>query len=193
MNKWWYKVGFYLLSMVFFLIIVILLGTNIPTYFGDDWEFIGLKVFLQKGVLIPLICLLFIIGSLLFCLWLYKWNKGSRLGPVTDTIYENVSGDVMSFVASYFFPLVSFNLSATWQHAVVLFMLFILIGAIYVQADIYYCNPTLMILGFKVYKVSGMSGRNKFNHTIITWDSLNDGDKIKYIPIDKRTSFAYKI
>ncbi len=171
-----------------------ILGTKIPVYFGEDWEFIGMKVFLQKGVMIPIICLLFIIASLFFCLWLYKWNKSSRLGPVTETTYENVSGDVMSFVASYFIPLVSFNLSATWQHVVVLFLLFILIGVIYVQADIYYCNPTLMVLGFRVYKVIGKHNKNRsFTQTVITWGTLSDGDIIKYIPIDKKTSFAYKI
>lgn len=194
MNRWWCKVGFYFLSMVFFLVIVMILGTDIPVYFGDDWEFIGCQVFLKKGVLIPLLCLMLIITSVLFFMWLHKWNKGSRLGPVTETKYENVSGDVMSFVASYFFPLVSFNLSATWQHAVVLFLLFILIGVIYVQANIYYCNPTLMVLGFRVYKVTGKSGKGKnFQQTVISWGALKDGEAFKYIPIDTNTSFAYKI
>lgn len=194
MNKWWCKVGFYILSMVFFLVIVMILGTKIPVYFGDDWVFLGWSTLFQKGVLIPIICSLLIIVSLFFCWWLYKWNKGSRLGPVTETKYENVSGDVMSFVASYFFPLVSFNLSATWQHAVVLFLLFVLIGAIYVQANIYYCNPTLMILGFRVYNVAGIIVKGKeFRQTIISWGSLKDGDSFKYIPIDSNTSFAYKI
>ena len=194
MNRWWCKVGFYFLSMVFFLVIVMILGTDIPVYFGDDWEFIGWQVFLKKGVLIPLLCLMLIITSVLFFMWLHKWNKGSRLGPVTETKYENVSGDVMSFVASYFFPLVSFNLSATWQHAVVLFLLFILIGVIYVQANIYYCNPTLMVLGFRVYKVTGKFGKGKnFQQTVISWGALKDGESFKYIPIDTNTSFAYKI
>ncbi len=194
MNKWCCKVGFYLLSMVFFLVIVMILGTDIPVYFGDDWEFVGWHVFLKKGLLIPLLCTLLLIVSLLFCLWLYKWNKGSRLGPVTETSFENVSGDVMSFVASYFFPLVSFNLIATWQHAVVLLILFVLIGMIYVQADIYYYNPTLMIMGFRVYKVTGKFGKGKdFQQTIISWGTLKDGDIFKYIPIDTNTSFAYKI
>lgn len=186
--------GFYLLSMVFFLIIVLILGTNIPVYFGSDWEFIGWEVFLRLGVIIPIICVLLIFFSLLFYLWLLQWNKGSKLGPVTKATYKNVSGDVMSFVASYFFPIVSFNLGATWQHAVVLAFLFVLIGAIYIKADIYYCNPTLMLLGFRVYDAEGLLNKNVgYKQVVISWGKLSDGDDIKYIPIDDKTSFAYKI
>ena len=100
----------------------------------------------------------------------------------------------MSFVASYFFPIVSFNLGATWQHAVVLAFLFVLIGAIYIKADIYYCNPTLMLLGFRVYDAEGLLNKNVgYKQVVISWGKLSDGDDIKYIPIDDKTSFAYKI
>ena len=136
MNKWWYKVGFYLLSIEFFLVIVMILGTSIPVYFGSDWVFMGWDVVFSKGVVIPVISIIFILLSVFFCLWLYKWNKGSRIGVVTDTKFENVSSNVMSFVASYFFPLVSFNLGTTWRHIVVLALLFVIIGIIYVKADI---------------------------------------------------------
>jgi hypothetical protein len=159
MNKWWYKIGFYLLSMVFFLIIVMILGTKIPFYFGDDWVFLGWKALCLKGVLIPIICSLLILVSFFFCWWLYKWNKGSRLGTVTETKYENVSGDVMSFVASYFFPLVSFNIGTTWRHVAVLGVLFVIIGLIYIKSNIYYCNPTLHIFGFRAYKTTGKVGK----------------------------------
>ena len=163
MNKWWYKVGFYLLSMVFFLVIVMILGTSIPVYFGSDWVFMGWDIVFSKGV-------------------------------VTDTKFENVSSNVMSFVASYFFPLVSFNLGTTWRHIVVLALLFVIIGIIYVKADIYYCNPTLLLLGFRTYKVHGKFCENiEFKKTIIVWGHMKDGDKFKYIPIDDNTSFAYKI
>lgn len=194
MNKWWYKTGLYLLSMVFFLIIVMILGTSIPVFFGPDWVFLGWDIVFSKGVIIPVICIILFLITSVFCFRLYKWSKGSRLGVVTDTKYENVSSDVMSFVASYFFPLVSFNLGTTWRHVAVLGLLFILIGVFYVKADIYYCNPTLLLLGFRAYKVAGRHEKpNDFNKTIIVWGRMKDGDKFKYVPIDENTCFAYKI
>lgn len=194
MKKWWYKAGFYLLSMVFFLIIVMILGTNIPVYFGPNWVFLGWETVFSKGVIIPAVCIILFFMTVVFCYRLYKWSKGSRLGVVTDTEYVNVSSDVMSFVASYFFPLVSFNIGTTWRHVAVLGLLFILIGVIYVKADIYYCNPTLLLLGFRVYKVTGKHEKpDDFNKTIIVWGRMKDGEKFKYIPIDENTCFAYKI
>lgn len=194
MNKWWYKIGFYLLSMVFFLVIVIILGTSIPIYFGCDWVFMGWSTVFSKGVIVPVICVFLIILAIFFCLWLNMWKNGSRMGPVTETEYDNISSDVMSFVASYFFPLVSFNLGTTWRHIIVLALLFIMIGIIYIKADIYYCNPTLLIFGFRTYKVKGKFGENAdFEKIIIVRGRMNNGDKFKYIPIDSNTCFAYKL
>ena len=58
------KIGFYLLSMVFFLIIVMILGTNIPYYFGDNWEFIGLERLFEKGVIVPMVCTILLLSAL---------------------------------------------------------------------------------------------------------------------------------
>lgn len=194
MNKWWCKVGLYLLSMVFFLIIVMIIGTEIPVCFGCDCEFLGWKVLLTKGVIMPIICLLLLIITLLFCIWLYQWNKGSRLGTVTETHFTNVNSKVLSFLASYFIPLVSFSLGTTWRHFAVLWLFFVLIGIIYIKSDIYYCNPTLLLLGFKMYKATGKFGTTSdFDQTIIVWGKMKDGDQFKYIPIDNKTCFAYKL
>lgn len=193
MNKWYIKVGFYLLSMFFFIVIVMILGTDIPVYLGKDWEFIGLCAFLRKGVAIPAICGILILLNIPFLMWLYKWTKGTRIGPVTEAKFQNVSSNVMSFVASYFFPLVSFNIGTTWRHVVVLTLLFIIIGIIYIKADIYYCNPTLLIFGFRTYIAEGKFGKDGFNKTIIVWGKMSDGDSFKFIPIDNNTCFAYRI
>ena len=171
-----------------------ILGTNIPVYFGDDWVFLGPKVFLEKGVAVPIVCVMLLLLCLSFVLWLYRWNKGTRLGPVTNTTFENVNSDAMSFVASYFFPLVSFSIGTTWRHIAVLGLLFVLIGVIYIKADVYYCNPTLLLAGFRVYKVQGSIGEDKeIEQTIIVWGKMKDNDRFEYIPIDDNICFAYKI
>ena len=194
MNRWWCTIGFYLTSMFFFLVIVIILGTSIPVYCGPDWEFAGWDVFLQKGVIIPIVCLSLIAVSIIFGLWISKRKEGSRLGPITGATFENVSGDVMSFVAAYFFPLVSFNLNSTWRHVVVLALLFVILGAVFVCSDLYYCNPTLILLGYRTYKATWKTKDGKeVCRVIIIRDTMNEGDRFKYIPIDNKTYFAYKI
>lgn len=193
-NNSFAKIGFYLLSMLFFVIIVIILGTKIPYYFGSDYVFLGVNVFLRKGVLVPIICGLLLIATAYFVYRLHHHNKGSRLGPISIEEIENVNSDIMTFVASYFFPLVSFNIGTTWRHIIVLFGLFVLIGVIYIKANIYYCNPTLSIMGYHVYKISGLSTNKRIIRcTIISHKKLSNGDKFKYIPIDSSTYFVYKI
>jgi len=192
-NKLFAKIGFYLLSMLFFVVIVLILGTDIPIHFGSDYEFIGWKeVFTRKGTLVPIICFFLLILTAFFVYWLHHKKSGSRLGPITISEIENVNSEVMSFVASYFIPLVSFNISTTWRHIAVLFGLFILIGFIYIKANIYFCNPTLSVLGYHVYRIKGLTtDKRSIKMTIITNRRLTTNDTFMYIPIDPTTSFAY--
>ena len=194
-NNYWAKIGFYLLSMVFFLVIVCILSCDIPVSFEEGSEFVGMKTILTtKGILVPMICgilLLYIIG---FLFWLAFFTNGTRIGPIEITEINNENSEIMSFVASYFFPLVSFNVGGSWRHIVVLFFLLILIGIIYIKSNLYYCNPTLSIFGFNVYKVKGHScSRQKFEKTVITFRRMTSSDSFKYISIDENTCFAFKI
>jgi len=193
-NKGFAKIGFYLLSMVFFLIIVMILGTDIPVYFGEDAKFVGWSNVFKMGIIIPFVCALLLLFSGGFACWLKHESKGTRLGPITINEISNVNSEIMSFVAAYFFPLVGFNYSTTWKHVVVLAGLFVLIGAIYIKGDIYYCNPTLSILGYRTYKIKGMTtNRMPFEQTVITRNKMLAGDRFKYIIIDSNTCFAYKL
>ena len=193
-NRGFAKIGFYLLSMVFFLIIVIILGTDIPVYFGKDAKFIGWSNCFKKGIVIPIVCGLLLLFAGGFACWLKHVRKGTRLGPITINEISNVNSEIMSFVAAYFFPLVGFNYSTTWKHIVVLAGLFVLIGAIYIKGDIYYCNPTLSILGYRTYKVKGMTtNKTPFEQTVITRNKMLAGDRFKYITIDSNTCFVYKL
>ena len=78
---------------------------------------------------------------------------------------------------------------------IVLGFLFILIGKIYVGADIYYYNPTLLLFGFRVYRVKGtiVGARDEIEKVVIVRGIITNGDKLKYIPIDKTTYYAIKI
>lgn len=76
------KIGFYLLSMVFFLIIVMILGTNIPYYFGDNWEFIGWERLFDKGVIVPIVCTLLLLSALFFHFWLNFFKGRTKLGKI---------------------------------------------------------------------------------------------------------------
>ena len=193
-NNYWGKIGFFLLSMFFFLIIVCILCWDVPISFEEGSSFVGFKTIMEtQGILIPMICCIIFIYIGGFLIWLRYFTKNSRIGPIEITDIKNESSEVMSFIASYFFPLVGFNVSSSWRHALVLLILFILIGVIYVKSNIYYCNPTLLAIGFHVYKIKGYNNSGKvFEKTVISFGKITSKDKFKYISIDDKTCFAYK-
>lgn len=184
MKKW----GFYLLSMTFFLIIVIILGFKMP----ESWT----DCYIQPGMCISIVCILVLFIATIFYIYLHSVkSKGTLLGPILISEAKNINFDIMSFFASYCFPLVSFSINDSWRHVIVLGFLFILIGKIYVGADIYYYNPTLLLFGFRVYRIKGtiVGVKEEIEKVVIVRGTISTGDKLKYIPIDKTTYYAIKL
>lgn len=182
MKKW----GFYLLSMAFFLIIVIILGFKTPESWTDCYS--------EPGICVSIICAFLLVCTGFFWLYLSSRRKGTLLGPITISKVESINYDIMSFFASYCFPLVSFSICDSWRHIGVLVILFVLIGIIYVTANFYYYNPTLLILGFRVYRITGtIAGAGTINKIVIVRSDISIGDQLKYIPIDNTTYYAIKL
>ena len=90
-------------------------------------------------------------------------------------------------------PLVCFELSEP-RYVIVLAIILFVIGIIYIKTDLFYANPTLAILQFRIYKVSGKFRNNEFRNDIvlITIDKLIEKDYVEYIKIDKHIYYAYK-
>lgn len=186
-----YQIGFYLLSMAAFFVVIAILGTNIPICFEKGSKFIGIRECLSTpGIIVPIICLLALIYIVWFVFYLKRRIQGTQLGPISIDSVENINNDIMTFVGSYFLPLVSFSIAEKWQHFVVLIILFIIIGVIYIKSDIYFTNPTLSMLGYRVYRVKGQYLGEDVEKIIIIQSKLKKNDKISYIPIDDNTYYA---
>lgn len=187
------KIGFYLLSMVFFFIIVMILGTDIPICFDENAEFIGWWACVKNvGIIIPIVCFLFLVYVLFFCMFLKHKMRKAPLGPVRIKKVENVNSEIMAFVGTYFMPLMSFDFADHWTYLLVFVLLFVLIGIIYVKSDIYYINPTLLIFGFRVYRISGVFENRSFERTVIVHGQLKPEDEIQYLDIDRNTAYVKK-
>jgi hypothetical protein len=70
---------------------------------------------------------------------------------------------------------------------VVTILLLIIIGAIFVKTNLFYKNPTLALLGYKLYKVD----TEKDNGLIfISKQNLKKGDKVHHIPLSDNVYFV---
>ena len=71
-----------------------------------------------------------------------------------------------------------------------IFLILFLIGWIYVKTNIFYTNPTLAVLGYRIYKVDSQESQNMI---VIVSGKLVIGDAIRTKKIDEKIYFATKV
>lgn len=186
------KIGLYFLSLWLLFLLIIIITVDIPICWGNDWEFVGIGYLLSHNV-VPIICILsLIIGGFSY----YDFNHQITGTPELSfeiTAIENIDYEHLTFLTTYIVPLVCFNFDSV-RYEIVLAILLVVMGAIYIRTDLFYANPTLAILRFRIYKVSGSfrGGGTRDNIILICREKLNKNDRVKYIKIDERIYYAYK-
>lgn len=66
--------------------------------------------------------------------------------------------DVIAYVATYIVPFAALG-AQTWQQRGALIGFFVLVGLLYIRANLFYVNPILAIFGFKLYEVETETGK----------------------------------
>lgn len=184
------KIGLFLLSMWLFFILTIIITGYAPICISDDCQFIGLTELFSKNI-IPLLCLLGIfIGMASYYDFSYNLKSSTNMPFKIDKI-ENINYEHLTFLTTYIVPLVCFNF-AEFRYHLVLLILMIVICAIYIRTDLFYANPTLALLGFKIFKIEGVFENSDIRSGIIliTKHDLRRGDKCDYIKLDDRIYYA---
>jgi hypothetical protein len=134
-----------------------------------------------------------IVGIISFFDFMYKVKGTSEL-PFKVVAIENIDYEHLTFLTTYIVPLVCFNFNSL-RYLIVLLILLFIIGVIYIRTDLFYANPTLAILQFRIYKVSGSFIRDgiRDNIILITRDKLDNSNEVKYIKLDDRIYYAKKV
>jgi hypothetical protein len=79
------------------------------------------------------------------------------------------------------------------RNAIMLLLVLIAIGAVYIKANLYYTNPSLALMNFKVYRITYCNqGENK-NAIVLSRQKLIVNDKIFSRHIDENVYFTKKI
>lgn len=176
-SNWWYKTQWYLLSMWLFAVIVLVLTLHIPICFDTDSHFIGFGKLWELNGMLPILAIVIISFNIWFLLYTLRYeNKGTKGLSRKITLLEPRNGDALSFLASYFVPLVSFQMDSC-RHAIVLGALFMAIGIMYVRGNMFHMNPSLLLLGFKLYEIR-IEGADA-NIIVLCHGDLQKNDSIK--------------
>jgi hypothetical protein len=67
-------------------------------------------------------------------------------------------GDAIGYVATYVVPFAALGVSS-WQSKLALLFFIALIGLLYIRAHLFYVNPLLSAVGFRLFEVETLSGR----------------------------------
>lgn len=136
--------------MAFLFVIVGFLCMDIPFEIGG--EFIGwTQLWNNSEFGIYIVVTSLIIEFVVYKFLKKSWKKNSPELSVMVLYKENLNYNILNFIASYFVPLVSFNYIKL-NHWIVLFFLLVIIGIIFCKSNGFYNNPTLALLGFRLYK-----------------------------------------
>ncbi|EKU31085.1 MULTISPECIES: anti-phage protein KwaA [Alcaligenes] len=174
------KFELYIISLWLLFVLMIIVKVDIPTCFGADCHYVGTLQLARTNVL-PIISLIFI-GLVILCYSRFKYRTQGNVGlPTIAKKVEDLSYEHLTFLTTYIVPLICFNLDNI-RYIVALFVLLFVIGQIYVKTDKFYANPTLAILGFRLYKLE-VDGVSK---VMITTQRISELDKIVFTTIDEK-------
>lgn len=180
------KFEFYLMSLWLLFLLIIIIKIDIPLCFTQNCNFIGTIPLIQRNIL-PLVSLGFILIGCFFY-WRFKDRlESSNEIPVAITDIEDMNYEHLTFLTTYIVPLICFNLDST-RYVLSLFLLLFVIGLIYIKTDKFYANPTLAVLGFRLYKVTTDAGCK----IVITKARLAKGERIAFINLDDKFVYGRK-
>jgi hypothetical protein len=185
------KVGLYLLSLWLLLVLVIVNKVSIDICLDCSFATrTELKNIVYNNIL-PCIATILLIISLAFRWYFLHLIEGAKHGPVVVKSVENKSAEHLVFLATYVIPLVSFGLNDTRQ-IISLAITLTLLGAIYVRTNLFYANPTLSLLGFKIFNVEISGSGIEEKCTLISKNEIELGSTINVMHLDAKVYLANK-
>lgn len=183
------KVNLYVLSLGLLFLFIIIITFQLPSTFADLITPDGLLSF-GKSNFVSIIALMMIGYCVVAYLWFEHKLKGATQIPFEITKIESVDYEHLTFLATYVVPLISFDFGSGRQ-LIVLALLLIAMGAIYVKTNLFYANPSLALLGFRIYQIDGRFKNDaRQGIIIICRGKLAEGDKAAYIKLDDNIYFA---
>lgn len=190
------KVGLYITSLWLLFLMLIILEFDIPINCSNNCAFGGFEELLKRNI-VPVVSFIFLlIGILYYFVFDYKFGGTASLQIKVDKI-KNVNYQHITFLTTYIIPLLSLDISKL-RYLVLLFLLLIIIGAIYIKTDLFYANPTLALLGYHIYNITGSRNINiKKDYyediIVITKTKISSNDEIQLIFLSDNIYFGRKI
>lgn len=126
---------------------------------------------------------IFVLVALYSCVWfLMIWVVKKETVDLYHVVsVEDKTKDALTYLVPYIIAFIGFDMNR-WQDLTALFILMIILFAVYVNSDLLYINPLLSMFGYQVYQieVQKVAGFNdlKWEITILSSDKMKVGNDI---------------
>ncbi|WP_409161667.1 anti-phage protein KwaA [Pectobacterium sp. B2J-2] len=187
------KTVLYILSL-WLLFLSLLIMSFDKVLIKNLWDYVFTENFtfpissLRVRNIVFIVSLVFIfIGAIILIILANSFGSGWSVACTVSDI-SNENHEHLEFLTTYIMPLVFTDVDSKRTVLNLGLMIFV-IGAIYVKTNRFYSNPSLAILGFRIYKAN-VHDRGVKKCTIICRGVLKNTDSIKYIKIDDETYLA---
>lgn len=185
------KLHFYIMSLWILFVFLFLLTVDIPISFSKDAHFIGVMPLLKRNWFAFVSLLLALLGIVFASMKRRKW-AGATNPPYEIISIKNENYEYLTFLTTYIIPLICIDLTKV-RNVIVLGVLLVLIGFIFIRMDLYYGNPTLALMGYRLYRAEIKGCEAPDGIILISRDRLNKASSIKWIPIDEYVWIAKEI
>lgn len=184
------KLSLYCISLWILMFMLIVLKIDV-SMIGEKIGLNTLKEFLYANTF-SWVCICIILVGLMGYAYFKDYLKNAKRLPVEIEECESVNYENLSFLATYVIPLVCFPME-TDREIFVLFAVIIIIGCIFVKTNLYYTNPSLVLMGFNVYSVKCKNGAAFKNGIVIVKGKLKVNDTIKYMSLSDNVYFVRRV
>ena len=127
--------------------------------------------------IVPLICIFFLLIGCLYQLT-FKFEVSGAYAKVRKiTKIENITHEnSLSYLTSNIIPLLSLG-SAGFRELSLTSLIVFITGAVFIKTDMYYLNPTLTLLGYKIYRIHRDGEKKEL--IVMSCDCLKEGNMVK--------------
>lgn len=189
MRNNWRKFDLYILSLNLLFIFFIVITFKLPVNGFDFTDIIEWEDLLTNNIISAISLIL--LGYSLFAFSRFNFDlRGATDIPFEVIQIQDINYEHLTFLATYIVPLISFDFSSNRQ-MVVLALLLLAMGIIYIKTDLFYANPSLALLGFRIYRGDGnFKHGNKRGIIMISRNRILEGTKVHYIKLDDRIYYV---
>ena len=179
------------MSLWLLFVLLFLLTVDIPISFSKGAHFIGVMPLLKRNWFAFISLLLALLGIVFASMERRKW-AGVSNPPYEILSVKNENYEYLTFLTTYIIPLICIDLTKV-RYVIVLGVLLVLSGFIFIRMDLYYGNPTLALMGYRLYRAEIKECEVPDGIILISRDRLNKASSIKWIPIDEYVWIAKEI